>query len=46
MLNTQHNLHYYVQLMAQIRQALAAGTFNIFYQDFYQRRQSGVELES
>lgn len=46
MLNTQHNLHYYVGLMRQIRVALAAGTFENFCQDFYQKRQSGVELES
>ncbi len=46
MLNTQHNLHYYVGLMQQIRLALAAGNFENFCQEFYQKRQSRVELES
>lgn len=46
MLNTMHNLHYYVQLMAQARQALDEGKFNEFKKEFYRRRQSGVELES
>ena len=46
MLNTTHNLHYYVQLMGQMRQALDDGSFSTFYKEFYQRRQSGVELES
>ncbi|MDY0190482.1 MAG: tRNA guanosine(34) transglycosylase Tgt [Desulfuromonas sp.] len=40
MLNTQHNLHYYVGLMRQIRQSLAAGTFENFCKEFYQKRQS------
>jgi len=46
MLNTHHNLHYYVRLMGQIRQALAGGSFAEFHREFYQKRQSGVELES
>lgn len=45
-LNTTHNLYYYLHLMADIRQSLRAGTFCAFYKEFYQRRQSGVELES
>ncbi len=46
MLNTMHNLHYYVNLMAQMRHALDTGTFNKFYKDFYTQRQSSVVLES
>ncbi|MCD6527074.1 MAG: tRNA guanosine(34) transglycosylase Tgt [Desulfuromonas sp.] len=46
MLNTMHNLHYYVQLLAQARQALEQGAFSDFKKEFYRRRQSGVELES
>nr|WP_320116332.1 tRNA guanosine(34) transglycosylase Tgt [uncultured Desulfuromonas sp.] len=46
MLNTMHNLHYYVQLMAQVRHALDEGNFATFYKEFYHRRQSGVVLES
>ncbi|OQY19759.1 MAG: tRNA guanosine(34) transglycosylase Tgt [Desulfobacteraceae bacterium 4572_35.1] len=46
MLNTQHNLYYYLQLMEQMRQALSCGTFDKFCQEFYLKRQSGVELES
>ncbi|MEA3465604.1 MAG: tRNA guanosine(34) transglycosylase Tgt [Thermodesulfobacteriota bacterium] len=46
MLNTTHNLHYYVQLMGQMRQALDDGSFSMFYKEFYRRRQSSVELES
>jgi len=45
-LNTTHNLHYYVGLMAQMREALDKGDFTNFYKEFYQKRQSGVELES
>jgi len=39
-LNTHHNLHYYLNLMAGIRSALEAGTFAGFVADFYARRQS------
>ncbi len=45
-LNTTHNLHYYVTLMAQMREAIGEGCFTNFYKEFYQKRQSGVELES
>jgi queuine tRNA-ribosyltransferase len=45
-LNTTHNLHYYVTLMGQMREAIGAGCFATFYKEFYQKRQSGVELES
>jgi len=37
-LNTIHNLHYYVGLMAQIRQALEQDRFAEFRQEFYARR--------
>ena len=37
-LNTQHNLYYYQQLMAGIRNALEAGRFSEFRRDFYSRR--------
>jgi queuine tRNA-ribosyltransferase len=39
MLNTHHNLHYYLNLMTQMRAALEAGTFADFRRDFYLRRQ-------
>jgi queuine tRNA-ribosyltransferase len=39
MLNTWHNLHYYLSLMAQIRQALGEGRFSAFRSEFYRRRQ-------
>lgn len=45
-LNTTHNLHYYVTLMDQMREAICEGNFTTFYKEFYQKRQSGVELES
>lgn len=38
MLNTQHNLHYYLSLMQQMRGAIAQGTFKTFYADFYAMR--------
>ncbi len=38
---TLHNLYYYLDLMARIRQAVAAGRFAAFRQDFYQRRLNG-----
>ncbi len=39
MLNTQHNLHYYLRLMADMRQALEEGRFAAFKKEFYQKRQ-------
>lgn len=39
-LNTIHNLHYYVGLMAAIRQALEVDRFAEFRQGFYARRQA------
>ncbi len=41
-LNTHHNLYYYQQLMAGIRQALEDGCFSDFYKDFYARRKISV----
>jgi len=38
LLNTHHNLHYYLQLMAQAREAIAADCFNSFRNDFYAQR--------
>lgn len=38
MLNTQHNLHYYLQLMAGAREAIEVGRFADFRTDFYRRR--------
>lgn len=38
---TIHNLYYYLTLMAEIRQALAAGTFQEFRREFYRQRQNG-----
>jgi queuine tRNA-ribosyltransferase len=37
-LNTHHNLAYYLDLMAGARSALDAGTFTAYRADFYQRR--------
>lgn len=33
-----HNLHYYLTLMKQMRQAILAGKFEAFYRDFYAKR--------
>ncbi len=40
-LNTLHNLYYYQQLMAEIRQAICKQTFPEFKQTFYQKQQQG-----
>ncbi len=40
-LNTIHNLHYYQNLMAQMRQAIEQQTFQTFRQHFYQLQQGG-----
>jgi queuine tRNA-ribosyltransferase len=37
-LNTIHNLHYYQELMAEIRSAIAAGRLGEFAASFRQRR--------
>jgi queuine tRNA-ribosyltransferase len=39
-LNTIHNLHYYVGLFAEIRQALEEDRFAEFRQTFYALRQA------
>jgi queuine tRNA-ribosyltransferase len=40
-LNTLHNVHYYLSLMAQIRTAIKHGRFTQFAEDFFARR--GIE---
>lgn len=37
-LNTTHNLYYYLQLMRRMRDAIATGGFMVFRDDFYRRR--------
>ena len=41
-LNTIHNLHYYLQLMREMRAAIDAGTFQTFRRRFSEDRQRGV----
>lgn len=41
-LNTIHNLHYYVHLMASMRSALENETFSDFLTEFYAKRQKSV----
>jgi queuine tRNA-ribosyltransferase len=38
-LNSWHNLHYYLALMAGARKAIAAGEFGRFRREFYAKRQ-------
>lgn len=42
MLSSIHNLHYYLNLMQEVRDALDAGTFGAFALQFRQDRQRGV----
>ena len=42
MLATIHNLHYYLNLMREVRQALDAGTFGAYAHAFKQDRQRGI----
>lgn len=42
MLTTVHNLHYYLNLMREVRAALDAGTFSAFVQQFHADRARGV----
>jgi queuine tRNA-ribosyltransferase len=42
MLTTIHNLHYYLNLMQEVRDALDAGTFGAFRQRFAAERARGV----
>jgi queuine tRNA-ribosyltransferase len=37
-LATLHNLHYYLELVKQAREAIIAGTFDAFKKDFYHKR--------
>jgi queuine tRNA-ribosyltransferase len=39
-LNTIHNLHYYLSLMAEMRDAIERGEFEAFKKDFYAKRQN------
>jgi queuine tRNA-ribosyltransferase len=41
-LNTIHNIHYYLNLMAEIRDALDQDQFPEFIKDFHEKRQIGV----
>lgn len=41
---TLHNLYYYLELMAGMRQALAQGRFQEFRRDFYRQQQNGGDL--
>jgi len=42
MLNTIHNLHYYLNLMSEVRDALDAGRFGEFQKQFLADRARGV----
>ena len=42
MLASIHNLHYFLNLMREIREALDAGTFGTFRAQFKQDRARGV----
>jgi queuine tRNA-ribosyltransferase len=42
MLNTQHNLHYYLELMAEMRAAIERGTFAAFTHRFHNDRAEGA----
>ncbi|HCY16660.1 MAG: tRNA guanosine(34) transglycosylase Tgt [Curvibacter sp. GWA2_64_110] len=42
MLTTVHNLHYYLNLMREVRAALDAGSFGTFVQQFHADRARGV----
>ena len=41
MLLTWHNLHYYQELMAGMRDAIGAGRFDAFEAEFHARRNEG-----
>jgi queuine tRNA-ribosyltransferase len=42
-LNTLHNLHYYLSLMAEIREAIEQGRFEAWRDEFHRDRARGVE---
>jgi queuine tRNA-ribosyltransferase len=39
-LGTIHNLYYYLNLMKQMREAIGAGEFEAFREDFYKKRET------
>jgi queuine tRNA-ribosyltransferase len=41
MLLTWHNLHYFQQIMGEMRDAIAAGTFAVWEADFHATRAQG-----
>jgi queuine tRNA-ribosyltransferase len=41
-LNTMHNLHFYLELMREAREAIGGGRFEIFRRDFLRNRARGV----
>ncbi|RMG35249.1 MAG: tRNA guanosine(34) transglycosylase Tgt [Gammaproteobacteria bacterium] len=43
-LNTLHNLHFYQGLMARMRNAIEAGRFESFREDFYRQRAEAVPI--
>ncbi|WP_297351124.1 tRNA guanosine(34) transglycosylase Tgt [Paraburkholderia sp.] len=42
-LNTTHNLHYYLELMSEIRESIETQTFEAFRKRFHENRARGVE---
>jgi queuine tRNA-ribosyltransferase len=42
MLNSIHNLHYYLNLMSEVRVALDVGNFGDFVLQFHLDRQRGI----
>jgi queuine tRNA-ribosyltransferase len=42
-LNTIHNIHYYTQLMADVRKAILGDRFEVFRRDFYAKRRCNKE---
>jgi len=45
-LNTIHNIHYYISLMGQMRNAIKTDVFDDFRKNFYELRTTGSEEES
>jgi len=45
-LNTIHNIHYYIRLMGQMRDAITNDVFDDFRNNFYEQRIPGSEEES
>ncbi len=41
-LNTIHNVHYYLNLMTEIREAISNHCFDDFYLNFYEKREIGI----